>query len=240
MEYKKETNLYGMAAIHNHSYFSLDSTDSPEELVETAAQHGFNVLVLTDHETTRGTKRAVREGNLLGVEVIPGTETTPGIIAPHLIGINIENHIKSGRGNDWTAREIKKQGGYTVFPHPGAYLFYSEEIIRLIEEGLLDGLEIINGKISYFPHRLRNYLDSQSQKVVAEMGGADSHFAKADILSSSTLFPGKTAADFFKAIEEKTTIPIRGPQLSWSLRRKVRSFYGGLIKLSIRRLCNSE
>lgn len=239
MQLEAVDDYYGRAAIHNHCNFSLDSIDSPERLVEVAAQHGFNLLVLTDHETTKGTKRAIREGNCLGIDVVPGIEVTTGFFVPHLIGINTDRHIINGRGNEWTAREIREQGGYTLFPHPGAYLFYSKEIIRLIEAGLLDGLETINGKVGYFPNRLRQYLDSQPQ-AVAEMGGADSHFAKADILSSLTLFPGKTATDFFKAIEEKTTIPIKGSQLPWSLRTKIHSLYGGLVQLPIRRLRHSE
>jgi predicted metal-dependent phosphoesterase TrpH len=44
--------------LHAHSTAS-DGTDTPEELVATAAAAGVDVLAITDHDTTGGWARAV-------------------------------------------------------------------------------------------------------------------------------------------------------------------------------------
>ncbi|MCB9933437.1 MAG: PHP domain-containing protein [Planctomycetes bacterium] len=56
-----------------HSRHS-DGACEPDYLVEWAAALGLKAISLTDHDTTRGIKRAIQRGRELGVEVIPGVE----------------------------------------------------------------------------------------------------------------------------------------------------------------------
>lgn len=227
---------YSKAAVHVHSNFSLDSEDSPETVVQFAAKNGFNVLVLTDHDTVAGNLRAIREGRRVGVDVLPGIEVTVGRFLPHFLGINIESCIKNGQGNDLVAREIKEAGGFSIIAHPGSYPGYSGEILRLIKEGIVDGIERINGRVNYFPKSVEEYLDGQIKRKVAELGGADSHCARAEFLSAWTFFPGKSADDFLKALKDKTTIPQRGSRLPLSLKERTASLVGGLLLLPISRI----
>ncbi|MFF5990171.1 PHP domain-containing protein [Prauserella flavalba] len=58
--------------LHTHSTVS-DGTDSPAELVATAARAGLNVVALTDHDTTAGWQPAT-QALPPGMRLVPGAE----------------------------------------------------------------------------------------------------------------------------------------------------------------------
>lgn len=66
-------DLRGCVDLHMHSTCS-DGEREPEYLVEWAASLGLKAISLTDHDTTKGIRRAMQRGQELGVEVIPGCE----------------------------------------------------------------------------------------------------------------------------------------------------------------------
>lgn len=66
-------DLSGCIDLHMHSKCS-DGHYEPEQLVEWASELGLSAIALTDHDTTKGVARAIRRGEELGVEVIPGCE----------------------------------------------------------------------------------------------------------------------------------------------------------------------
>jgi predicted metal-dependent phosphoesterase TrpH len=59
--------------LHTHSNAS-DGTQSPADVVASAAQAGLDVVALTDHDTSDGWVAAVTAGERLGVRVVPGVE----------------------------------------------------------------------------------------------------------------------------------------------------------------------
>jgi predicted metal-dependent phosphoesterase TrpH len=59
--------------LHTHSAVS-DGTDTPAELVASAAAAGLTVVALTDHDTFDGLPEALAAGQLIGIEVVPGME----------------------------------------------------------------------------------------------------------------------------------------------------------------------
>ncbi len=76
--------------LHLHTKRS-DGTLTPAEVVRAAGGAGIFCVAVTDHDTVSGIDEAVRAGESLGVEVIPGIEIsadfTPGIL--HLLGYGI-------------------------------------------------------------------------------------------------------------------------------------------------------
>lgn len=63
--------------LHLHTTAS-DGTDSPSSLVSLAAEKGFEVLAITDHDTMSGVAEAREAGRRLGVRVISGVEISAG------------------------------------------------------------------------------------------------------------------------------------------------------------------
>jgi predicted metal-dependent phosphoesterase TrpH len=59
--------------LHTHTTCS-DGTMTPEELVSYAKEKNLKAVAITDHDTVSGNERALREGKLRGIEVIPGVE----------------------------------------------------------------------------------------------------------------------------------------------------------------------
>ena len=78
--------------LHLHSYFS-DGTMSPTALVERADSLGQNKIAITDHDGIDGVEEAVRAGEKLGVEVVPGIEFSTSMKdGPkiHMLGYGID------------------------------------------------------------------------------------------------------------------------------------------------------
>jgi hypothetical protein len=59
--------------LHTHSNFS-DGTLTPTELVSLAREKKISALALTDHDTMAGVGEAVKAGEIMGVEIVPGIE----------------------------------------------------------------------------------------------------------------------------------------------------------------------
>lgn len=63
--------------LHLHTTAS-DGTDAPGTLVSLAAEKGFEVIAITDHDTMSGVAEAKQAGKRLGVRVISGVEISAG------------------------------------------------------------------------------------------------------------------------------------------------------------------
>ena len=63
--------------LHLHSTAS-DGTDAPGTLVSLAAEKGFDLIALTDHDTMNGVSEAREAGSRLGVRVVSGVEISAG------------------------------------------------------------------------------------------------------------------------------------------------------------------
>lgn len=80
--------------LHLHTTAS-DGTDTPEELVSLAAEKGFEVIAITDHDSMRGVCDAQDAGRRLGVRVISGVEISAGGDAEvHVLGYAIQEPEK--------------------------------------------------------------------------------------------------------------------------------------------------
>ena len=73
--------------LHAHSSAS-DGTDTPADLVATAAAAGLDVVALTDHDTFTGWGEALSAADDAGVRVLPGVEMSCALngISLHVLG----------------------------------------------------------------------------------------------------------------------------------------------------------
>ena len=71
----KRMNEKIVADLHNHTTAS-DGDFTPEELVELAKSLKLKAVAVTDHDTIKGVKPAVKVGLKHGIDVIPGVEVS--------------------------------------------------------------------------------------------------------------------------------------------------------------------
>lgn len=76
---------------HMHSCHS-DGTDTPEELIELAADHGIMSVALTDHDTIDGVEAFLKAANNRNITAIPAVEISSriGNQYVHILGYGID------------------------------------------------------------------------------------------------------------------------------------------------------
>ncbi len=84
------------ASCHNHSCYS-DAEYSPEKLCELANELGHGGIIITDHDTVKGTYFANKAARKLGMKSILGCEfsTYHGDLGVHLLGFDFNPDNKS-------------------------------------------------------------------------------------------------------------------------------------------------
>ena len=78
--------------LHVHTTAS-DGSLSPTEVIRIAAKKGLRAIAITDHDTTDGVEEALKVGEPLGIEVIPGIEFSThveGMGSLHLLGLWVD------------------------------------------------------------------------------------------------------------------------------------------------------
>jgi len=142
-----------------------------------ARQARTDILIVTDHETTRGSEEVSVLANGNPPYVIRAAEykTEKGDV----IGLFLKKEILSRESNE-VIREIRRQGGLIVLPHP-----YKGHTLDpgLIEQ--MDLIESFNSRCGPEENRLAAELAGKFNKPI--LGGCDAHCA-AEIGSAITQF----------------------------------------------------
>jgi predicted metal-dependent phosphoesterase TrpH len=138
------------ADLHIHTSYSSDIISSPKEVVKTAILRGINCICITDHGEIKGAIEVLKAGFDQDILVIPGIEIKSKL--GHVLGINIKKIIPNGLSLKETVKEIRKQGGMAVIPHPFAWparAFLGKEKDLLLAEAI----EIFNATLFSFSNK---------------------------------------------------------------------------------------
>ncbi len=210
---------YSVADLHMHSTFSRDVRHgmTPEEAVIFAEKSKLQAIAITDHDWFRSSESAFNYAQKQGLKVmvVPGMEVTTR--EGHLIGLFLSHPIPRKMGIIDTIRNIHRQSGLAIAPHPfftaiGTSLNL-ETIQKIIQcedpEIYLDGFEIHNKGVEDTSTFKKGYKDTNidaqvfykknSQKLGAPIGSSDGHRMTAG--RGLSAFKG----DLKEAIREKTT-----------------------------------
>ncbi len=132
--------------LHLHTSFSPCGEQSPTEAKEKAREKGLDLICFTDHFTTEVLNhlRPGRQEN--GLIVLVGVEySTPEgdflLFAPGKVP-----WFPKGLSSREVLGEIRRLGGLSIWAHP--YRWGREPEERLLEEGLVDAIEVLNGRSS--------------------------------------------------------------------------------------------
>lgn len=193
-----------------------DGGHSPAELLEHVEHHtDLDVIAITDHDTIDGALEARRlhQHGSYRFDLIVGQEITSQ--DGHIVGLFITKPVPKELPAGDTIRLIHAQGGLAVAAHPFLKLRYIDPDM-LTADGVgvdvlmseqFDAIEIINGSPTMSEENARARMLNRTILFRAEVGGSDAHILEA-VGKGYTLFPGRSAADFRKAIEQKTSEPV--------------------------------
>jgi predicted metal-dependent phosphoesterase TrpH len=199
----------GTADLHIHSTYSLDATSTVRAVLKQASDVGLNVIAVTDHDEIRGSLEARDLAPKYGIEAIPAVEVTTN--QGHLLALFVETLPPHGLPLIDTLIHIGSQGGMAIAPHPFNHLPVSLSLDSVVStltnpdtKHILKGIETHNMSTQAF--------DSVVQKLcvylpLAKIASSDAHVYSA-IGAARTEFPGKTAHDLRRALDQMTTTPI--------------------------------
>ena len=197
--------------MHVHSFYSVDSLITPEELVFYAKKSGLDGVAVTDHDRLDGALKIAAETDFL---IIPGIEVRSA--EGHVVGLNVKEPVSARLSATETVNRIHDAGGIAVACHP----------IGLFKGGLgkrtnssFDAVEVINSSAIPF-----NYAVNQSMKIASRLGkprlaGSDAHYGP-EIGCAYTLVNAEPDVnDVVKAICKGLCQPF-GNSIPWTIRLK--------------------
>ncbi len=173
---------------HMHTVFS-DGNVWPTIRVEEAWGEGLDAIAITDHieyrphsqdipsDHNRSYEIAKPLADQLDIILIRGAEITRKMPPGHLNAIFVKNNNLLERESWFEAcKEAREQGAFIFWNHPGWKAQQPERTLwwpehtRLLEAGLLDGIELVNQN-SYYPEALR----WAKEKGLTILGNSDVH-----------------------------------------------------------------
>src|SRR5690606_38384238 len=158
--------------MHSHTMWSGDSTTTPEEIEEAVVDSGIDVLCVTDHNATAGAHELAER---LPCRVVVGEELRTQL--GEIIGLFLTERIPFGVAPREAARRIRDQGGVVYIPHPFDPMranLRAEVIDELVAEGLVDVMEVRNGKTS-LEHLNREAAEYAAAHGLLAGAGSDAH-----------------------------------------------------------------
>jgi predicted metal-dependent phosphoesterase TrpH len=144
--------------IHFHSKYSVDSLTSMEEIINEAAKHELNFMILTDHDSIEGSVRLreIVRRRKLNVEIPLAAEYK--LDCGDVIAAFIEREITARTLMEFQ-KEVRDQNGIILFPHP----FQHHKQIDDIAE-CADMIEVFNSRQTVYQDQQALALASEKRK----------------------------------------------------------------------------
>ena len=198
--------------LHLHTHYSADATTTLKEVVHHAKKRGLDGIAVTDHDTTSGALRLMKQKHFL---VIPGIEISS--LQGHVLALNVTQPIPPELSLPETVEKIHQFGGIAVIAHPTAVLKTGLGHTLISSASNLDAVEVIN--TAAFPFFLTTYLSRRlAQRLkLPQTAGSDAHHPD-EIGNAYTLINADSNRDdVTDAVKKGRTTPF-GKPISWLLR----------------------
>jgi predicted metal-dependent phosphoesterase TrpH len=188
--------------LHVHSYYSADSSITPEELVFFAKKRGLNGVAVTDHERLDGALKIAKEADFL---IVPGMEVAAA--EGHVVGLGLHQPVASHLGVDETVDKIHRSGGIAVACHPTGFL--KGGLGGRVGSGF-DAVEVINSSAIPFGCSVK-----RNEQIALALGkprvaGSDAHYGP-EIGLAYTLVDAESKVDeVVKAVSKGMCQPFGG------------------------------
>jgi predicted metal-dependent phosphoesterase TrpH len=158
---------------HIHSCYSEDSRSKPKDIINRAISIGLDIIAISDHNTTQGSKIAIAEARDKNIIVIPSIEISSS--EGHIIGFGVEVDIPKDLSPQETIDKIHDNAGIAIIPHP--FSLYRNGLFCNVKPTELD-IEAVEVKNSRYIFGYSNYRSKNLaiKKNLAMVGASDSHF----------------------------------------------------------------
>lgn len=202
----------GRADLHMHSTYS-DGVGTIQQVLDYTQQRtDLDVIALTDHDVVEGALRArdLWARGTYRFDFIVGEEISTR--SGHLLALFIEKRIPPGLSMEESIDQIHEQGGLAVIAHPLNQIFRHScprhvlDRIKASGSVWLDGIETWNASFCGIYANRVAMQRNREQYGWPELGNSDAHTLSA-IGSGCTWFPGKSALEVRRAIEQSETAP---------------------------------
>lgn len=200
----------GRADLHVHSLASDGVANVEEILAYVERETDLDVIAISDHERADAALagRALARARGMRIDVIVGEEVTTR--GGHLLALFLQERIRPLQSLRATIAEVHEQGGLAIAAHPLAPypICASDRAIRRLQADPdprfhLDALEAFNPTSAGRTHHAK-VVALADELGMATTGGSDAHLLEA-IETGYTTFPGHTAEDLRRSIEERRT-----------------------------------
>jgi hypothetical protein len=149
--------------LHVHTVGSYDAHTKREDLPAIIKARGLNGVAVTEHNKFDPPK--------LDALTVPGVEISSR--EGHIIALGIQEMIQPGQPADDTIRQIQKQDGVVVIPHPYDPVCECVKLSRL--NARPDAVETVNADaLSFYISSWLARRDADKLKL-PQVGGSDSH-----------------------------------------------------------------
>lgn len=200
--------------LHVHSYYSADSSITPEELVFYAKKRGLDGVAVTDHESLDGALKIAKEADFL---IVPGMEVAA--VGGHVVGLGLRQPVASHRGVDETVDRIHRSGGIAVACHPTGFL--KGGLGSRVSSGF-DAVEVINSSAIPFGYSVKRNERIASALGKPRVAGSDAHYGPEIGLAYTLVNAESNVEEVVKAISKGLCQPFGGATpLSLRLRKMV-------------------
>ena len=164
------------ADLHIHTNFSYDGLSSPKEMVRAAIEKNINCICIADHGEIKGAIEAMKFGFDKNILVIPGIEVLTN--SGDILGINVRKIIPSGLSVKQTIKEIRRQGGIAIIPHPFDWpmmgFWGGEKKLCRVDA---DAIEVFNASV-VFNFANKKALNFCQKNNLCFTAGSDAHRAE--------------------------------------------------------------
>ena len=185
--------------LHLHTNISPCGEQSPEEAIKRAREVGLEVICITDHFTTEVLDYFQPGPQENGLILLVGMEysTKDGdflLFAPQKVP-----WFPRGLSSREVLQEIKQRGGLSIWAHP--YRWGREPNESLLEEGLVDAIEVLNGRTSLLAN-------AQARELAYAFGlpgvaGSDAHAVEEiGVVYNETEATIQTIEDLIQAVKK--------------------------------------
>ncbi len=184
---------------HIHSTFSYDGLNSINSIFCFVKKHNLDFVVLTDHDTIKGSLKLAeivkKQGLKVEVPIAAEYKTERGDI----IAVNIQSEITNMKW-EYFVKEVRKQNGLLILPHPYDGHLYVEELAREV-----DAIEVFNGRSSIM-NNFKSYLLSIKYNK-PKLWASDAHIYNS--LNKVIIGFDKNSTLFEEAVRNNQIIPFR-------------------------------